>query len=191
MTHTRARRASIFLATIGLAAACVIPAEIATASTPQLPSDDATTEVAAAPAVADDAVLTGALKGASDEQVLDYIDSDSPTNVTINADTNEITAVSTGPTIETRGVTNPCKSGQLCWYGASTPYATLGFSPAGTYTGTWGGRGRIKANGWSGQAWYVRTLTPDILLTSGKFGPSANINIVGSGITGKKMSIHK
>jgi hypothetical protein len=180
MTTSTTRRATLAFALT----ACVVLAATAPAS---MAAADPT--AAPTPAIAPDAEIALGHRSTSDTSVRAFIQSDATKTVTIDAGRNEIVAVTDGDDSAERAMTSICKSGQLCWYGVGVPYSNNGFSPAGTYTGTWGGRGTVKANSYAGQVWYVRTLTPDLLLTSGAFGKNSVINIVGSGITGKKVTI--
>jgi hypothetical protein len=176
MVQTRSR-----ILAIGIATALAVPSAVFAAPA------SASAARADGPVIAADALFDFGVRSTSPRSVQEFIESDSPKTVEIDAARNAIVAVTDRQDASHRAVSNTCRSGQLCWYGIGVPYANLGFSPAGTTTGTWGGRGTVRANNSAGQVWYVRTATPDLLLTSGAFGRNSVIKIVGSGITGKKV----
>jgi hypothetical protein len=83
------------------------------------------------------------------DEILEYVESDSPKTVTVNVDTNEIEKVSEGTPVEAMtSVRRNCKSTDACAYGRS-PYVNYGFYNSGTKTGSWPGRSSVSTRGWN------------------------------------------
>jgi hypothetical protein len=145
-------------------------------------------ESAEAPTIARDVSVDTRQRLVGESALRAFMASDTPKSITIDVDSNQITSISDSVNMSERAMTTVCKSGQMCWHTAQVPYTNLGFGPAGTHTGTWHKRGKLSSNNYAGQVWYVRTATPDRLLTSGAFPKNTNITFTGSGITGKKVT---
>lgn len=82
------------------------------------------------------------------DEVLEFVESDSPKTVTVNVDTAEIEKVAEGTPVEAMtSVRKNCKSTDVCAYSKS-PYVNYGFYNSGTKTGSWPGRSSVSTRGW-------------------------------------------
>jgi hypothetical protein len=88
-----------------------------------------------------------------------------------------------------RGVSNPCATGAACWIPDRSPYASYGFSGAGTYTGTWAYRGDLYSNSQTVRAYY-RLYSGSGDVAYPKIGPNTFIDATGGAAYGVKVIVY-
>lgn len=113
--------------------------------------------------------------------------SSTPKVIVVDRDTaavTSVTEVSAKTTVKPLGISNPCAVGAVCWETERVPYADWGFSPRGTYSGTWNYRGTFSTHNYTGKGYYRLYSHPSTLLATPTVGPNSVISFTGSSCYG-------
>lgn len=93
----------------------------------------------------------------TEAQLDEFILSDTPKTIEVEAATGDIVSVTEGvtPTVSARStVAKVCNNGAACLVASQVPLANYGFTGAGTSTGTWTNRIEWRTGNYTAKAWY-------------------------------------
>lgn len=115
----------------------------------------------------------------SESELDDFLESDTPKTIEVDADSGEITSVVEDSKLQARliVVTQSCPSGTACLTGARTPLANYGFSGIGTKKGTWTERKTWLTGKHTAKAWYRHAASGTTVGWGATFGPNSTVTM--------------